>query len=198
MGRSSKAESLENRTRIVLEASREFRRRGVENVSVSEIMAAAGMTAGGFYRHFPSKDALVAEACELSFERARQRWERISPHYEQDRQLGIVDYYFGQRAGGPRCPIIAFAPELMTAEHAHRQRPDSEHDTATAYAEGSQELLEVFAGATATEAAEIDDDTAVLFAAMVGASLIRQAGGDSPWTQRLQEAVRRKVAAARG
>lgn len=195
MGRSSKAESLENRARIVLEASREFRRRGVENVSVSEIMAAAGMTAGGFYRHFPSKDALVAEACELSFDRARERWERIPERHDEGRRLGIVDYYFGQRAGGPRCPIIAFAPELMTADHARRQRPDSEHDTAAAYAEGSQELLEVFAGEAAGESAEIDDDTAVLFAAMVGSSLIRQASGDSPWVQRLQEAVRRKVAA---
>ncbi len=50
------------RQRIVRAASRAFRERGVEGASVSEIMASAGLTVGGFYRHFDSKEDLFREA----------------------------------------------------------------------------------------------------------------------------------------
>jgi len=51
-----------NRARIVAEAGRLFRERGLEKVSVGEVMRAAGLTHGGFYNHFESKDALIAAA----------------------------------------------------------------------------------------------------------------------------------------
>ena len=59
MGRSSAEQALRNRARIVEGASRLFRERGVEAVSVADIMAAVEMTVGGFYKHFASKEALV-------------------------------------------------------------------------------------------------------------------------------------------
>jgi TetR/AcrR family transcriptional repressor of nem operon len=48
-------------------ASRLFRQRGIEAVGVDDVMATLGMTAGGFYRHFASKQALAAEACVAAF-----------------------------------------------------------------------------------------------------------------------------------
>lgn len=50
-----------NRERILTEAARLFRERGFESVSVAEVMNAAGLTHGGFYGHFASKDDLIAE-----------------------------------------------------------------------------------------------------------------------------------------
>lgn len=58
----SREKQAENREKIVSEASRLFRERGFEAVTVAEIMAAAGLTHGGFYGHFRSKTALMAEA----------------------------------------------------------------------------------------------------------------------------------------
>ena len=55
MGRSSAEQALQNRASIVEIASRLFRERGIEAVSVADVMAAAGMTVGGFYKHFASK-----------------------------------------------------------------------------------------------------------------------------------------------
>ena len=69
MGRSSRSQANANRVRIVEVASGLFRAHGIEAVSISDIMKAAGMTQGGFYKHFASKDALAAEACELAFTR---------------------------------------------------------------------------------------------------------------------------------
>lgn len=62
MSRVSQAEARANRERVVEAASRLFRQRGVANVSVVDVMRAVGLTQGGFYKQFASKDALVAEA----------------------------------------------------------------------------------------------------------------------------------------
>jgi len=61
--KKSKLEAAETRRRIVKSAAAEFRRKGINNTGLNEVMAAAGLTHGGFYRHFASKDQLVAEAC---------------------------------------------------------------------------------------------------------------------------------------
>jgi len=67
--KKSKAETAQTRRRIVEIASKAFRSRGIEATGVAEIMTAAGLTHGGFYRHFASKEELVAEAVALSLER---------------------------------------------------------------------------------------------------------------------------------
>jgi TetR/AcrR family transcriptional repressor of nem operon len=61
--RRSKADTARTRERIVETASEQFRRHGISDAGLSRLMAAAGLTHGGFYRHFASKDQLVSEAC---------------------------------------------------------------------------------------------------------------------------------------
>ena len=63
MGRS-RAEKAESHDRIVQVAATRFRENGVEGVGVADLMKDAGLTHGGFYRHFASRDELVAEAIE--------------------------------------------------------------------------------------------------------------------------------------
>ena len=66
----SKFEAAETRRRIVKAAAAEFRRNGINNTGLNDVMAAAGLTHGGFYRHFDSKDELVAEACAAAIDSA--------------------------------------------------------------------------------------------------------------------------------
>lgn len=66
----TKTQSLANRAHIVETASQLFRERGYEGVGVAELMATAGFTQGGFYKHFGSKADLMAEAAALSLERS--------------------------------------------------------------------------------------------------------------------------------
>src|ERR1043166_4571234 len=66
--KKSKIETAETRRRIVKAAAAEFRRNGIHATGLCDLMAAAGLTHGGFYRHFDSKDQLVAEACAVGME----------------------------------------------------------------------------------------------------------------------------------
>ena len=61
--RKSKEEAAETRRRIVTAAAGEFREHGIVATGLSDLMQAAGLTHGGFYKHFESKDQVVAEAC---------------------------------------------------------------------------------------------------------------------------------------
>jgi TetR/AcrR family transcriptional repressor of nem operon len=66
--KKSKLEAAQTRRRIVKTAAAEFRRKGINNTGLNEVMAAAGLTRGGFYRHFASKEQLVAEACAAAMD----------------------------------------------------------------------------------------------------------------------------------
>jgi TetR/AcrR family transcriptional regulator, transcriptional repressor for nem operon len=61
--RKSKQEAAVTRQRIIKAAAAAFRKNGIAGTGLSDLMAAAGLTHGGFYRHFDSKDQIVAEAC---------------------------------------------------------------------------------------------------------------------------------------
>src|SRR5258708_12271127 len=64
----SQAEKRQTHERIVNVAAKRFRERGIEGISIADIMKEVGATVGGFYRHFDSRDDLVAEAVAVAFE----------------------------------------------------------------------------------------------------------------------------------
>lgn len=182
MGRSSAEQALQNRARILEEASRLFRERGVEAVSISDIMAAVGLTVGGFYKHFASKEALVREACALSFEQATQVWEKLAG--DDPPAAAIVEHYFRKRPPHRTCPMLAYAPHVSGTGPA---LPAHE-----AYSDGAAALLSDFlAGAGHSDDAR--DEARVLFAAMIGAQLLAQASNHADWATDLQQAVARRA-----
>ena len=67
------SQTAEKHERILREAARMFRERGFDGAGVADIMKAAGLTHGAFYAHFPSKDALEAEAVERAFAQSDKR-----------------------------------------------------------------------------------------------------------------------------
>ena len=67
MPRISQKAKEDNRRRILDAASEMFREQGVDQVGIDQLMQHAGLTRGGFYNHFESKEALVAEACRSTF-----------------------------------------------------------------------------------------------------------------------------------
>jgi len=76
--RKANTQKSDTHTRIIDAAGTLFRQHGIDGVGVDAIMRAAGLTHGGFYGHFPSKEALVAEMSAASLARSADRWERIS------------------------------------------------------------------------------------------------------------------------
>jgi len=101
--------------RIVREASRLFRERGTEDVGVEEVMDAAGLTRGGFYAHFKSKDALVAEAVSLGFEDGKTNLFGIpenegAPWLEHAARRYLAESHID--AVGDGCIVAALGPEM--------------------------------------------------------------------------------------
>lgn len=80
--RTTAERKAETRERILAAAGELFRLHGIDGVGVDAIMHRAGLTHGGFYAHFPSKEALVAEVSAASLARSAARWERISRECE--------------------------------------------------------------------------------------------------------------------
>src|SRR6201996_3647031 len=70
----SKGDKAEPRSRIVREADQRFRERGLDGIGVADVMKEAGVTVGGFYKHFASRDELVVEALATAFQDL-DRWE---------------------------------------------------------------------------------------------------------------------------
>ncbi|WPO43981.1 TetR/AcrR family transcriptional regulator [Tardiphaga sp. 42S5] len=107
--RISENQARENRERVVAEASRLFREKGFDGVSVEKLMKAAGFTHGGFYNHFESKEALALEAVEHAFRQMdefRGRAETIKD---------FIDVYVSKKARsspGSSCPAAALAGEV--------------------------------------------------------------------------------------
>ncbi len=76
MPRVSREQTAANRKTIEDVSARLFRQQGIDGVSVADLMAAAGLTHGGFYGHFASKDALAGIACEHAFKQSREQREK--------------------------------------------------------------------------------------------------------------------------
>lgn len=73
-----KEQAAATRERILDEAARLFRERGFDGVSVAELMKTAGLTHGGFYGHFRSKEDLMVQACRRAVETMLRDWERVA------------------------------------------------------------------------------------------------------------------------
>lgn len=106
----------DSRERILKEAAAAVRLEGADRVSVSTIMSRAGMTVGGFYAHFASKDELLAMAVRYMFEdRYHTFLERLSDPDASHTLLRFVDTYLSMRhrdAVERGCPIPALAGEI--------------------------------------------------------------------------------------
>ena len=80
----SRQQAAQNRERILDAAAQLFRERGFEGIGVAELMNAVGLTHGGFYGHFSSKDDLMAQACTRALEHSLETWSRRAGSAPED------------------------------------------------------------------------------------------------------------------
>lgn len=179
MGRSNKEQADANHQRIVAAAGRLLRSHGYDAVGIADVMKAAGMTQGGFYKHFASKEALACEAWLAGFKGAAALWR------QQDDGGGspvaaVVDYYLTPKPPDYHCPMLAHGEEAARLEENSELRG--------VYDAGARSLYETFMAA----AGSMDKDRAkLLFAAMIGANMLSRATGDSDWAEDLKNTVKR-------
>lgn len=111
----SREQAAENRKRILVAASRLFRENGLEGVGIDAIMKDAGLTHGGFYGHFASKDDLAAEACGRSFVKSAARWAALAEQQPDTALSEIVGTYLSaQHRDHPStgCSLAALAGDV--------------------------------------------------------------------------------------
>ena len=114
----SRDDKARNHERIVEIASARIRESGTETPGVAEIMKAAGLTHGGFYKHFSSRDELVAEAAERTFADAERAMESVTAGAE-DPLAAFVDWYASAEHRdnpGTGCGVVALGTDMARRE----------------------------------------------------------------------------------
>jgi TetR/AcrR family transcriptional regulator, transcriptional repressor for nem operon len=92
--RYSKEHKQETHARIVRKASVRLREKGAHGIGVADLMKEAGLTHGGFYAHFDSREALVIEAFAYAMDRSVEHWRKIAAEMPPEKRLStIVDTY---------------------------------------------------------------------------------------------------------
>jgi TetR/AcrR family transcriptional repressor of nem operon len=122
--RKSRKETAETRELILDTAAREFRQNGIAETGLAEVMNAASLTHGGFYRHFESKEDLVCESLQRAFDQLFDGMDaRGTEMTANDALAAIVNHYLSpkQRDHFERaCPLAALGSELRRAEDQTR------------------------------------------------------------------------------
>src|SRR3954454_11536779 len=92
--RYSKDHKQETHARIVKKASVRLREKGAHGIGVADLMKEAGLTHGGFYAHFDSREALVIEAFAYAMDRSTERWRKVAEETPPEKRLSsIVETY---------------------------------------------------------------------------------------------------------
>jgi len=191
MSRVSRFQADQHRSSIKEVAARLLRERGIRGVSVADLMAAAGLTHGGFYGHFQSKDALVAEACAAAFDGSVQRWrKRVAAAADPEAgRAAVIEPYLSdaaRRNPGSACPAAALAADVA------REPPEA--PVRAAYAAGLETLLEILSAQQAGKEPRAMRRRALAdFATMAGALMLARATAGRPISDELLDAARERL-----
>lgn len=186
--RYTKDHKQETHHRIVLKAGERFRAEGVDAVGVASLMESLGLTVGGFYAHFDSREALVTEACSDGFAGTTARFREL-----------MLD-----KPKGERLPAVidAYLSEF------HRDAPEQGCFAAANGAELARHPIETRAGFTrqlnawitvideAMKADGLDGDARGIASAMVGTMTLARAVDDPVLSDAFLESGRRTITAS--
>lgn len=184
----TKTQARENRAHIVETASTLFRERGYDGVSVADLMAAAGFTHGGFYKHFPSKADLMAEAAACGLSQSALNTTDADP-------AAFVQQYLSRKhrdAMGHGCTLAALSGDAARQPAAVRKT----------FADGIESRLARLereaAGREEAAAGEARARGIATIAQLVGALVLSRAcPDDSPLADEILEVCREQVLADR-
>ena len=154
----------QTRDRIVRNAARKLRVEGLSGPGVASVMKASGLTVGGFYKHFRSKDELLAESISEAFSESSEKiYSSLQNLPREDRWKALVRLYLSpEHCDHPDsgCPVAALAPEMARAKLGVRKRISG------LIKDRAERWVEFMPGRTVTERQQ---NFSVIFSAMAGA-----------------------------
>ena len=185
--KKSKVETAETRKRIVEIAAKAFRKQGIEATGVAQIMATAGLSHGGFYRHFSSKDQLVTEAMSAS-DKNLLRDSKAAADQGAKAMLSVFhdymtkDYRDNMEDG---CPLAAMGSELV------RAAGETRHVATNNF----KKIIETVSPFMLEHEGEERSDVALsLITNMVGALTVARMVDDPEFSDRILEITQRRIA----
>lgn len=184
--RVSRAQAEENRDRIITVASRLFREHGFDGIGLKDLMKGAGLTQGGFYKQFTSKDDLAALASRRALESATRRWSAAAAD-TSDPLEAVMAFYLskdhrGEKAEG--CPLVALGADAAR-QSADVRRPFE--DGIRAHFEILDELMGDADSSSPSEKAM------AILSMMVGAVTLSRIIEDESLSERVLDAAAGKV-----
>jgi TetR/AcrR family transcriptional repressor of nem operon len=184
VARRSAADKAETHERIIERASRAFREYG-SGVGIGEVMKELGLTHGGFYRHFESKDDLLVEAIARSLDEVTERFDKIAKAAAPGKQLEaiITAYLSAEHLRHPEtwCALATLAPDIGRQPAAVRKRVD------LALQRYMARMAKYMPGATEDERRR---NFVILFSGMSGAMALTRACGDKDMRERVLSTTR--------
>jgi TetR/AcrR family transcriptional repressor of nem operon len=196
MPRVSRKQAAQHRVDIVDAAARLFRERGIDGVSVPELMADAGLTHGGFYGHFASKEELAALACTKSFAEKADALGKIAERSKGDRARArreLAQYYLTSQHcddPGEGCPIPALSSDITRAKAGSVVR--------TAYVDGlsafADQMIRFMEG---RDTSEKRGEALAMLSMLVGAVTLARATRGEKISDDILKAVRKSLVGPR-
>jgi len=195
--RISKEEAAANRAKVLAAAARLFREKGVDGIAVAELMQAAGLTHGGFYNHFESKEELAAAAFREAFAAAVNRVERQAAEADKRGREKVFAHYVSRYlapdtrdAPGTSCPMATLGTDA--ARHGSELRG--------AFAEGVRHYIEAFAKLMPGEGSEQRAEAITVLSTLIGALTLSRAcvGADDALADEVIATVRDQLLADTG
>jgi TetR/AcrR family transcriptional repressor of nem operon len=193
MPRVSREQTDRNRLAIEAASAQLFKQHGFNGVSVSDIMASAGLTHGGFYGHFESKDELAAIACTQAFEQSVARWQALNAGQLDEAALigALADHYLNARQcdePGLSCPATALATDVARESETKPVRK--------IYTNGVKALIGVIASFSKTRQTKAARQrTLTRMATLVGALTLARAVRGDPLSDEILTAAREQLRA---
>ncbi|WP_331374324.1 TetR/AcrR family transcriptional regulator [Sinorhizobium chiapasense] len=181
--RVSRAQADENRRTVIDVASRLFRERGFDGIGLNDLMKGAGLTQGGFYKQFQSKDDLVVQASAKALENGAATWAAVVAKAARKPLRALVRFYLSERhchAKAEGCALAALGPDAARRSPALRQ----------AFETGIKNHLDILDGLLSpTPGENVRDRSIVALSTMVGALVLSRAVDDERLSKRILQAA---------
>ena len=188
MPRVSKVKMIENREKIEETTAKLIKERGIK-VSIADLMAASGLTHGGFYKHYSSKDEFLTKICALVFDNSKEKWQnriKDAPSRSIARQAIIRAYLSQENKNnvGNGCPIPSIAVDIS--------RHDTSEEMKASFEQGLEGLLDILTQLEDSDTAK--EDAIYDMSAMVGALILSRATSGDLTNQFLSIVMSRLIA----
>ena len=183
----SKAQAEANRERVVEVAGRLLRENGLDGIGVDGLMQGAGLTHGGFYKSFGSKEALIAEACDQVMAKNAAHFDTLTASAGRKGLATLVDFYFSAEHRddpGSGCAFAALGADA--GRHGGTVR--------SVFTKGLRSMVDQIARVVPRRGAERRREAAlVTVAGLVGALVLARAVDDPELSRDLLAATRRAL-----